>query len=130
MKQLVRTNKPFSKENLTLDFMRRATALGGLHGKPLRFNYNDFEVEERWKGVSESGTSSTFPWNDADTERGFIKVRNGVRINNKTSFDTNILIFEDGTLQGYFKESSNHNYAPNPVQWVNLLLEYEFLELI
>lgn len=126
MKKLVRTDKEFTKENLPTDFLRRATAIGGLHGKPLHFEEKDFEVEERWRGVGENG--STYPWKDEHEKQGFVKTRNGVWIKNHTDFDTNVTISEEGRLQGYFKTRGNPNNAPDPIEWCNLLLEYGFLK--
>ena len=128
MLQLVRTDKEFTKENLPLDFLRRATAIGGLHNRPLEFKEEDFEVEERWKGVSLNGL--TYPWKDEHEQKGFVKSRNGVWIRNNTDFDTNVTISEEGRLQGYFKTRGNTNHAPDPIEWCNLLLEYGFLTTI
>lgn len=44
-------------------------------------------------------------------------------------FDTNIVVWEDGEIQGYYKESDNTQYAADPIEWCNLLLEYGFLEI-
>lgn len=125
MGNLIRTEKEFTKANLPLDFLRRATALGGVHGRPLHFNEEDFEIVELWQGVHPTG-GSTVPWSDEDAERGFVKKRFGVRVNNNTDFDTNITIFESGRLQGFFK-SGKLQYAIDHIDWCNLLLEYRFL---
>lgn len=128
MTKLVRTEKEFTKENLPLDFLRRATSLGGLHGRPLKMKEEDFEVEERWKGVSADG-GTKYPWRDGDETKGFVKTRNGVWIKNKTDFDTNVTVSEDGRLQGYFKSKGNLNASPDQIEWCNLLIEYGFLEI-
>lgn len=129
MLQLVRTDKEFTKENLPLDFLRRATAMGSLHNRPLEFKEEDFEVEEKWKGVSLNG--STYPWKDEHEKEGFVKSRNGVWIRNNTEFDTFVTVSEGGRLQGYFKSTKKPNiYPPNPVEWCNLLIEYGFLTTI
>jgi hypothetical protein len=130
MESLKRTSKEFKKENLPLDFLRRATSLGGLNSIPLKWEIDNFELIEQWHGVSKSYKGVTVsPWSDEHAEL-FNKERDGVRINNLTGFDTNIRIWENGRIQGYFKDSNGIQYSCDQVKWINLLLEYEFVEII
>lgn len=124
--KLIRTEKEFKKENLPLDFLRRATSLGGLSSIPLKYQMEDFEVIENWKGVMPGG--SVHPWSDEHAKEGFTKQRDSVYINNLKGFDTNIVVWESGKIQGYFKKSFKQQYASDPVKWCNLLLEYGFLK--
>jgi len=83
--KLIRTDKEFKKENLPLDFLRRATSIGCQHTMPLTFEEADFEIEENWKGVNEKG-GGVHPWSERFAKLGYTKTRSTVRINNNTSF--------------------------------------------
>ena len=125
---LIRTEKEFSKENLPLDFLRRALSIAGLNSIPLKFELEDFELEECWEGFKPGGTRS--PWSDDCIKEGWEKRRSATRIKHKRSFDTFATIFEQkGTIQGYFKESLNRQYAGSQLDWVNLLIEYGFVTI-
>lgn len=128
MVKITRTQKEFSKENMTLDFLRRALSIAGLHSSPLKFQLEDFELEECWEGFQKGGTCS--PWSDDLVEKGYEKRRSALRIKHTEGFDTFATIFEQkGTIQGYFRESLSRQYAGNQLDWVNLLLEYGFVKI-
>ncbi len=123
--KLVRTEKEFCKENVTLDFLRRVVSIAGLHSSPLKFEESDFEVSEDYKGVN--GPSTCTPWSDELENRGYVKQRNCLRIKTKR-FDTDVVIWEDGRVQGYYK-SGGQNYAASPIKYCNLLIEYGFIKI-
>lgn len=126
--ELLRTDKEFSKENMPLDFLRRALSIAGLHSSPLKFNYEDFEVVENYKGVK--GCGSVYPWSDEKIKEGYVKVRSTTNIEHNKGFDCFCYISEtNGKIQGFYKESKNNQYSPDSVKWCNLLLEYGFLEI-
>ena len=126
--QLKRTRKVFKKDNLPLDFVRKAFALAGLSGVPLKFQEEHYKIEELFHGVKEGSTIS--PWNDKHLVRGYVKKRNAVTITPTNGFDTKIIIWEDnGRIQGYYIKSHTANYACDEVAWCNLLLEYNFLKI-
>lgn len=49
MAKITRTEKEFSKENLPLDFLRRALAIAGLDTLVMKYELEDFVVEESWE---------------------------------------------------------------------------------
>lgn len=74
--------------------------------------------------------SSCSSWSDDLIEKGWTKVRSNTAIKHTRGFDTFATIFEQkGTIQGYFRESLSRQYAGNQLDWVNLLLEYGFVEI-
>ena len=125
--KLIRSEKEFTKDNMPNDFVTRAYSLAGKHSSPLKWNEQDYKIIEQWKGIKPGG--SVFPWKDEFLENGYKKIRSGVNIKTNRGFDTDIIIFENGSIQGYYKETHNSQYAANPIEWCNLLLEYEFLKI-
>ena len=123
---LIRTDKEFKKENLPLDFLQRVTSIICMHKIPLRFKEEDFELQEKWKGVKQD--CSITPWSDEYLDKGYTKVRSGIKIINKTGFDSDVIIFESGTALGYYKESLNNLSGYDAIDYINLLLEYKFVK--
>ena len=100
--KLIRTDKEFSKENLPLDFLRRATSIGGVHPSPLKYEIKDFEVIESWKGVKPG--SSIHPWNDEHAKEGWDKGRD-----KSTTRWKNFQQFGEHISQINFNELSDNN---------------------
>lgn len=58
--KVTRTSKEFSREKMPLDFLRRTLSIAGLHKAPLKFELEDFIIEEHYRAESDKGTIS--PW--------------------------------------------------------------------
>lgn len=129
MSKIARTQKEFCKENMPLDFLRRALAIAGLDSCVLKYELEDFIIEESWEG--DTGNGSVSPWRDEFAEKGWIKTRSNTDIKHTRGFDTFAVIFcKHARIQGYYKDSFKNQYTPDSVKWVNLLLEYDFVEIV
>ncbi|MNS37846.1 hypothetical protein D3C72_700790 [compost metagenome] len=125
---LVRTDKQFIPENMTLDFLRQALSLAGLHSSPLKYEENDFVVIVKYRG--EQKGSSVTPWEDSYESKGYVKTHYLTKIEHARGFDCFANIFvENGKLQGYYHKSGDTQFAPDPLKWINLLLEYGFIDI-
>lgn len=126
--KIIRTEKEFSKETMPLDFLRIALSLGGVHSSPLKFEEENFIIEECFRGEFKGGSCT--PWSDDLIEKGYKKVKYLVRINHNKGFDCFANIFtQEARISGYYKESGNTQYPCSQIDWINLLLEYGFVEI-
>jgi len=124
--KIIRTNKEISKENLSEEFVRKAASIGGKHRIPLVSDIDEFTVTNNYINVSDDGRGSISPYNGYVS--GYHKVLDSVEIRIK-GFDMITVIWQNGIIQGYYV-SKNMQYAANPIEWVNLLLEYGFLKVL
>ena len=135
--KLQRTDKLIDKLNIDEDFVRMAMSIGGNHKSPLDARYypfSDFRVTERYEG--RIGGGSVYPWSDEYAERGYVKTLSSINIQLE-GFDTEITIFnENAKLQGYYVNDKEGDliqykqYAPDPIKWINLLMEYGFVQIV
>jgi len=129
--KLKRTDKEFTKENMSLYFIKEAMAIACAESYIHKYDDELFEVEVSFPGRKSCGSCS--PWQDSDAERGYVKKVSCVYLRINNSFDSYARIFDEGaSLQGFFKETENERTVCqiNTVRWVNLLLENGFLEIV
>jgi hypothetical protein len=131
-----RTEKQFTKGNITEEFVRNAVSIGGGHKLPLNtseYPFFDFEVIEKYEARDKDG-NSVYPWDDIHQAEGYSKMLFITEIKLK-DFDTEVVIFNrTGKLQPYYvriDERGNRfrgkqQYAPDSIKWVNLLIKHGY----
>ena len=123
--KIIRTDKPFTKDAMDLNFLQQAVHIGGLHKFPLRCELEKFTVTEKFINRSDEGTATKHPYREPI--EGYHKYLNCVQIY-LDGFDTKVSIWQEGRIQGYYN-SGGAQYSADPVNWINLLLEYGFVTI-
>lgn len=137
--------KEFNKETVDEELaFELASLCVWNHYNEERFKKKGITIENGTpKGVKEGG--STHPWRDQLEEKGYVKTLTGVEIT--TFLEDKIRIFEDGRILFHWRTNSPHSeyeyisrhratgkkrkaikptYAPNPIEVVQLYLDYGF----
>lgn len=125
--KLVRTKKLICVETIDENFIRHACSLGGKHSNPLKAEFSRFTVTEKFRGEHKLGGGSIHPWSE-EYSRDYDKTHDGIEIS-LDGFDTDTRIWQNGNIQGYYKESYKVQYGVEPIKWIQLLLDYGFIEV-
>lgn len=128
--KLKRTDKQFTKENMSIAFIKQTVAIACAESTVLNYEDHLFDIEVKYHGRMKGGSKS--PWEAGDGARGYEKKVSCVYIRLKNSFDSYARIFDEAaSLQGFFKDTEHERTVCqiNTCKWANLLLENGFLTL-
>lgn len=134
--KFIRTPREFTKENMPENFLRETLSIAGCHKLPTwedQYSIDDFTIVPKFHGTN--GPSTALPWKEDLIKSGYTKELSCVYIYLK-NFDSVAIIYNSGRLKGqYVKEDvdgvftiiRDHDCTIDPLRWVALLLEYDFI---